>query len=893
MLAKTLAAALLGSASLLAPLAASAAEPAAATLSVPADVASLAPIPRGRLTDAVRPTAYRLDTIFDPARPEFSGRTEIDIVVKKASNYIDMHGRDLAFSKIVARPPNGGQMRWTGTWHQTDATGVGRIVFDKQLPAGPLTLEFDYTGKVQQSPSGLFRAEIDGKWYGWSQFQSIDARAAFPSFDEPGFKVPFTVTIRTPKGQSAVSNGPEISNTVENGWQVHRFAETLPLPTYLVAMMAGPFASAEGTVAPTPQRSRQLPLRILAAQTNKDKLAYGLENSKPIVELLEKFFGTEFPYPKLDQIGSPLMPGAMENAGADLYNDAIIVLDEGAPLAQKKYFGMVVAHELAHQWFGDLVTPEWWDDIWLNESFANYMGFTIGGQWRPDLKIGEGALAEGFAAMSTDALLAGRPIHQPIPTNDKIDAAFDTITYGKGGHVVAMISGFMGEEKFKQGVRGYMAAHKYGNATSEDFFAAMAKAAGDPRITKAMQSFTDQQGVPLITVTGANGKYRITQSRYAPLGVKAPDTTWGVPVCMRRGDVKKCQLLTTRSASFTIGGSGPLMPNAGATGYYRFELPKAEWDGLIGSADTLGSAEAMALADSLNGSYRAGRSTAKQVVTLAEKMSANPNSDASSRAFAMMGSLRRAGFFDEAGLASYRKWIGGLARKQYDRLGFDPRLGAYAGADPETVQAREAVIGNMLTGRDAEVEGKLADAAAAYLAGDTKALDPAYVGLAFEAYLTRGGPDAAKKLADKALDWSDPVFRPAALGAISGSGNAEIARWVLNDWADKRMRPMERLYAIAGVAGTVETRDIGYSYLTENLPEIMKNGGGIFVVRGLPGVISGYCSAEQADEIARRFRPIMAGTPGALELERTIERVRNCGVLKKARGAEYAAAFGG
>ena len=877
MIAKTFAANLLAGAVLLTPISATAEEKPTAA------VTALAAVPRGKLTDAAKPTAYRIDTTFDPARTGFSGRTEIDVTLKSPSRFIDLHGRDLTMAKAVATV---GGKSYTGHWYDMDPTGVARLVFDQPLPAGPVTLAFEYTGEVSENPSGLFHAEIDGKWYGWSQFESIDARAAYPGFDEPGFKVPFTITIRTPKGQTAVSNAPEVSSTVENGWQVHRFATTLPLPTYLVAMMAGPFAVAEGTVPADGVRAKPLPLRIVSAQTNKDQLAFGLENSQPIVQLLEKFFAMPFPYPKLDQITSPLMPGAMENAGADNYADPIIVMDEGAPLSQKKKFGMVVAHELSHQWFGDLVTPEWWDDIWLNESFANYMGFTIGGQWRPDLKIGEGALAEGFAAMNTDSLLAGRPIHQAITSNDQIDAAFDSITYGKGGHVVAMTAGFMGDAKFKQGVRSYMQAHKYGNATSKDFFAAMAKAAGDPRITAAMQSFTDQQGVPLITVAGTGGKYTVSQSRYAPLGVSAPNTTWGVPVCMRRGETRKCQLLTAKSASFAISGAGALMPNAGGTGYYRFEVPTAEWDRLIAIADTLSSAEATALADSLGASFRAGRATPQQLLMLAEKLAANPNSDAAGRAFADLTSLSRAGFFDEAGMAGYRKWLGGIAAKSYATLGFDPSQGAYAGADPDIVQRREAMVSNLLFAKDPEVESKLAAAASAYLRGDTKALDPAYMGDAFEAYIGGGGLDAAKRLADQALASDDPVFRPRALSAVAGSGDTEIARWVLTDWDDKRLRRTERLNSLLGVADTTETRDMGYTYLSRNLAEMMKGGSGIFFARRVPSVVSDYCSAQQADDIARNFRPVLAHTSGALELERSIERVRNCAALKVARGAE-------
>jgi hypothetical protein len=278
-------------------------------------VIALGAVPHGRLTDAVVPSAYRIDTRFDPAKDGFSGETEIEVTLAHPSRYIDLHGRNLTMSAVTA---TAGGTSYTGHWHEVDPTGVARLVFDEAIPAGKATLAFAYTGKYQGNASGLFHAKVGDDWYGWSQFESIDARAAFPGFDEPGFKVPFTLTIRTPPGQTAVSNAPEVSSTLEDGWQVHRFAPTLPLPTYLVAMMAGPFAVVEGEVPPTPQRATPLPLRIVSTKTNAANLQFALDNSKPIVQHLEAYFGQAFPYPKLDQITSPLMGGAMENAGADL-----------------------------------------------------------------------------------------------------------------------------------------------------------------------------------------------------------------------------------------------------------------------------------------------------------------------------------------------------------------------------------------------------------------------------------------------------------------------------------------------------------------------------------------------------------------------------------------------
>ena len=843
------------------------------------------PVPLGQLTDAVRPSAYRLDLTVNPDKERFSGHVEIEATLKASTSIVDLHGRDLVIHKVAAIV--GGKM-FAGSWAALDQTGVARLTFAAPLPAGPVTFTFDYDAPFENSPAGMFRVKVGDDWYSWTQFESIDGRAAFPSFDEPGFKTPFTVTLRTKPGQVAVSNAPEISKLLENGLEVHRFAPTLPLPTYLVAMMVGPFAVVEGVVPPTPQRAAPLPLRIVSTRQNADKLAFALEGSKGIVAHLEDYFGQPFPYPKLDQITSPIMPGAMENAGADLYNDAILVMDDKASTDQKRTVGMVVAHELAHQWFGDLVTPVWWDDIWLNESFANWMGYRIGNQWRPDLNIKAGALAEGFNAMSTDALLAGRPIHQPITTNAQIDEAFDSITYGKGGHVVAMIAAYMGDAKFRDGVRRYMAAHKYGNATSTDFFKAMAEAAGDPRIIPAMQSFTDQQGVPLVTFSGGKGgKYSVSQSRYVRLGTSAPVTRWSIPLCVRRSIEARCELMTEATMPLAFKGRGQLIPNVGGTGYYRFELPKKDWDALIARADQLPGGEALALADSLSASFRAGRASASQLAALARKLVDNPDGYASEAGVDGLDALYSSGMMDEAAKLAYRKFIGQLYRPRLAAMGFTPKADAYAGETPEKSQKRLQIVGRLAgAARDASVRSQLAAAAGAFLGGDKTALDPALYAPALEAWLAAGGIDAAKQLADRALASQDPLLRPTALAAVAESGDAGVAKWLLDEFKDDRLRRSERVGLVRGVIQTSATRDLGFEWLGRNFDTLMSSGGGIFFAARLPAMLGGYCSAARADEIASMLRPRMTGKTGALELERTIERVRSCGVLKDARSAE-------
>jgi len=866
------------------------------------------PVPRGQLSDAVTPSAYRLDLTVDPAAPRFSGHVEIDATLHSPSRFVYMHGRDLAMHSLTA---SFGGKTYAGDWKQVDPTGVALITFAAPLPAGLVTFRFDYDAGFQDGPQGMFHVHVGNDWYSWTQFESIDARAAYPGFDQPGYKQPFAVTLRTPPRLTAVSNAPETGVTREAGMDVHHFAPTAPLPTYLLAMMVGPFVGAAGAVPPTPERATPLPLRIISTRENAGKLSFALTNSQPIIAHLERYFGQGFPFPKLDQITSPVMPGAMENAGADLYKDDALVLDDNASTAQKRAFGMIVSHELSHQWFGDLVTPAWWDDIWLNESFANWLGYRIGNEWRPDLNINGGALAEGFAAMATDALIAGRPIHQPITRNAQIDAAFDSITYGKGGHVVAMIAGFMGDDKFRDGVRRHIAAHARGNATSAQFFAAMADAAGNPRILPAMQSFTDQQGVPLLTFSvtgtgagtspgsGGNGHYTVTQSRYVRLGTTAPDNRWGVPMCLRLGSARQCTLLDKISMPLALAGAGTgdgvLMPNAGGTGYYRFELPRADWDKLIAVSAQLSGGEGLALADSLTASFMAGRADAAQMAQLARVMTANPDSYASNAALGGLQMLDAAGMLDRPATTAYHRFVSTLYEPQLAQYGFDPRARAYPGEDAERSQRRVQLIARLSeTARDASVRRQLAEATAAWMGGNADALDPVWYGHGFTVWLDDGKSPAstlgrAHSLLGKALASQDALLRPAALHALARSGHADVARWLLNGPADPRLRLSERLQLISGVTATLITRELGYDYMRNHLDTLLTGGAGIFFSSRLAEVLAGFCSVEKADAIARDFGPKMAGKTGQLELDRTVERVRDCGLLKKARGAEASA----
>lgn len=862
---------------------------AALSTALPAAAPTSEPVPVGILSDAATPSAYRLDLTIIPDQERFSGHAEIDVTLKGATSSLYLHGRDLKVAGTVAKV---GGKTIKAAYSEVDSTGVARLDFAKVLPAGKATLVFDYDAPFGDSPAGIYRIKVGEQWYVWTQFQSIDARAAFPSFDQPGYKTPFTVSLTTKPGLVALSNAPDVKTTKVGDLVRHDFLPTRPLPTYLVAFVVGPYATASGAAKPTPERKEPLPVRIVGTQPYRDKLDFALENTGPIVELLENYFGTPFPFPKLDQIGSPVMPGAMENAGADIYGDTILLLDKGASTDQKKNFGMVVAHELSHQWFGDLVTPAWWDDIWLNESFANWMGFRIGDAWRPDLKIWAGALDEGFAAMNIDALKAGRPIHQPIKTNGEIDSAFDQVTYGKGGHVVSMIAAYMGDEKFRDGVRLHLNRYAYGSATTEQFFGSLAEAAHDTRLLTSLKSFVDQQGVPVVRIERAKDGLTVSQKRYALLGTDLPQQSWIIPLCIRVGATRDCTLLDRPSATVKLTGAGAIVGNAGGTGYYRVSMPEAEWRALIAEAATLESGEALALTDSLWAGFRAGEVAPSLLVDAAKAMASNDYSGAAVDGGKRLAGLRQRGMIAGDALPGYRAFIAATYAPKLAAIGFDPRAGLYETDNGDRQKLRADLV-SLVAGEaeDATLRTRLAAAATAWLGGDKAALDQAFFTDGLSAYLATGGPAAVASLFDKAMSSDDTLFRDSALAALSGTGKAETGRWLLDHIDDKRMRVSDKINLVQVMALEPETRDMTYDWSVANYDVLVK-GSGIFSATRLPTIPGRYCSVEKAKAVEMAYRPkVDQYKRGALALDRTVEQINSCGALEAKRGAEILAAF--
>ena len=552
---------------------------------VASPAALVPPKPTLRLPRNFVPTGYTARVVVDPSKPTFDGAIAIAGTISERSSVVWLHGERLTIGKAVARR-SGAEVALVVTPKGHDLL---EIRAHEPLDPGAWTLAFEYRGELDPlNTAGAFRQTVAEQPYVFTQLESVYARRVFPCVDEPDNKVPWQLTLDVPKQLVAVSNTPTVGESaLDDRAKRVEFATTKPLPAYLVAFAVGPFE-----ILDAGKTRNGTPLRVITLAKRAAEAAWAVKTTPRILEALEDWFGMPYPYDKLDQISIPITVGfgAMENAGMITYTETLILIDPVKASKERQHRWVeVAAHEMAHQWFGNLVTMAYWDDIWLNEGFASWIvskvTSTIDASYRDD----QSELDTRNSALAADSLVSARQIRQPIVTPDDILTAFDRITYRKGASVLNMFESYLGSKVFQAGVRDYLAARAGGNATSKDFAAAMARASGNQQIELAFGSFLDQAGTPEITATvacnGPRATLRVTQKRYlAPGSPNPPATTpWLVPVCVAYDNAgargESCVLLSGAAADLALDGKACprwVMPNLNGRGYYRSVLTNAQ-----------------------------------------------------------------------------------------------------------------------------------------------------------------------------------------------------------------------------------------------------------------------------------------------------------------------------
>jgi cytosol alanyl aminopeptidase len=586
----------------------------------PVAVAPDAP-PAGRLGDSVLPRRAALELTIDPRSSQFHGRVAIDLELTEPVSAIWLHARDLSVERahltvaaleLALRrldSPRGGDL-------------LG-FALGQKIGPGSARLTIDYGGRLG-SERGLFRQKQDDLWYAFTDFEPTDARLAVPCFDDPRFKIPWQVSLRVPAEMRAFANAPEVrSGPIASGWRRVEFAATPPLPSYLVAFAVGPFDVLEGP------KASPVPMRVVATRARARLGAEALAVAPRMLAELERYLDGKTPFPKLDFLAVPRFNGAMENPGLITFSASILLVEPAAAsptaLWRERYRLMagVMAHELAHLWFGDLVTMRWWDELWLNEGLATWMSDRLIAMVSPAEAGLVLDVADKYLGLSIDRRGQPVPVRRAVLRPPEIGDQFSALIYRKGGAIVSMLEAFVGEERMQAGLRRYVVDHAHGSVTTAELAAALSASAGRD-LAPVLESFLDQPGVPVVEAELACPKrgtgrptVSLRQSPYAPLaignGARALSPAaqrWQVPVCVawEGGAAPACTLLADERATVELPADrcpAWIHPNPGERGYYIYSLPPAQLRAL--AAARLTPREQAGLADDLDALLVAGR----------------------------------------------------------------------------------------------------------------------------------------------------------------------------------------------------------------------------------------------------------------------------------------------
>ncbi len=729
----------------------------------------------GRLPTGVTPIHYDIRVNPDATKLSFTGSETITVAVTAATPTITLNAADLDIAKASVDGVAASSIKY----NKTEQTVT--LSFAKPVTVGEHKLAFDWKGKISQSAAGMFAIDyktIDGKDARMlaTQFEAPDARRFAPMFDEPGLKATFTLTALSPKGQTAYSNMPVTTKVDTPKGTLWSFAKSPKMSSYLLFLGMGDIERKSVMAGNTE-------IGIITRKGVVDQGDYALASAKNLLAYYNDYFGVPYPLPKMDMIaapGSSQFFGAMENWGAILYFERTVLIDPKLTTENQKQdvFG-TVAHEMAHQWFGDLVTMAWWDDLWLNEGFASWMASKVANDLNPEW----GSLTQSLAfdrqgAISLDARSSTHPIIQKITTVDQISQAFDSITYRKGEAVIRMLEASIGPEPFRAGVRNYMAKYAYGNTVTGDLWSALSASSGKP-VAKIMAGFTTQGGVPLIKVgtpACVNGQTRVTlsQSRFGLDAASKAARVWEVPTRLAAGGATVDVIVSgAKPVAATVKGCGPLVVNAGQSAYFRTLYSPSHFEVLRGAFATLSIDDQVGLLGDAYALANGGYQSIDRYLSLVSSL----KTDAPPLVWTLASS-QLAGIDDRikggAEQVPFRVRALALLRPVFKRVGWE----AKAGEAPAVAQLREQIIPLLGQFGDAAIREKAQSyAEASFTAPDTVSGAIRLAALPVAAYAADA--KAWDTLHERAKMEKGPVAKRLYYGYLGSSANPELAKRAL------------------------------------------------------------------------------------------------------------------
>jgi alanyl aminopeptidase len=815
-----------------------------------------------RLPEGITPTAYDLRLELDPELESFRGTVEIHVRLDKPAEHVWLHSVDLEISAASYRAAARSGLL---TALDTDPdNGMEAFGFGGVLPAGDVTLVFEYTGHTSRNDEGLFRQQAAGHWFLFAQSESMFARRILPCFDEPRWKPAWRVTLVVPGKLVALGNGGVASDSpLPDNHREVKLAEVASMASYLFSVAVGPFVVVDaGRVG----RGR-VPVRVAVAPGSERRAGVAAAKLPAIVDALERYADQAMPLAKLDLVAVPHFFGAMENVGLITFETSILVGDAKAPAVGRR-FTRFAAHELAHQWFGNLVTPAWWDDLWLSEGFATWLGDKIaaevGAYEDPMLSM---ELAR-LHALDADRDADPRPLRRAIATTDDADDRFDAIAYEKGGAVLAMFERFVGADKFRDAARTYLRERGGRTATSNDFVAALG-AATSPAVASALAAYLDRPGAPVVEI-------ELSCKQAPELVLRARDGAT-VPVCVRHakgtGSTRTCAIATANQRVALSECPAWLVGNEAGAGYYHVASPSTNAASPSASAP-LTAPERLARADDLSAALL--RSELPLPDALRELRALAGASDAVTQLAAVSIAGTIDPLVDDTARAAWSRWL--AAR-------FAPRLGKAAMLAPRTPVESEL--------RDRLAQLVASDqfdattvAAARWIVDRALAIDRAPPDFALALAAPRGG----RALFDRIVAVAAKVTgeRQEALLEALGAFGPELAPRLVELVVDGKFRPAHVWAAVAAMLGRAETRTAAWRAVHKLVPRIFAQLAEV----ELPAMFESVrplCDATARAEVAASFASKAVDVTGKNILTPVLAAIDRC-ITHRAKLGDVAAA---
>ncbi|MFN8586747.1 MAG: M1 family aminopeptidase [Candidatus Eisenbacteria bacterium] len=849
-------------------------------LGVAASPAGAANAPEARLPRNPLPLSQAVRLKLDPDKRSYSGTIRTELRVSAAVDSVVLHAEGQKLVRISLL--QGGDT--IAVERRSGPHGLVTLKAARPLAAGSAALEIEFTALYGTRAVGLYKVNKDSRGYLFTQFEADDAREAFPCWDEPIFKIPYQLTLEVPEAQEALTNTPLASRVVKDGWKTLAFAPTPPLPSYLLAIAAGPLEF-------TPVPGMKVPTRVVTTQGQGRLAAYAVEITPRLVGALERWFGIPYPFAKLDLIAAPdFAYGAMENPGAIVYRDDALLLDPAtATVGQRRSITNTHAHELAHMWFGDLVTMAWWDDLWLNESFADWMAAKVTDEVFPEFRQGLNDLQRQQEVKQSDGLPSTNPIRTDFGS---VGAGLQNVglVYAKGNAVLSMFENWLAPEVFRKGVRQYLKDHAWGNATAGDLWKALDAASGSD-VSAAMATFTDQPGVPFVRVVPIPGGVRLTQKRFSPYGVSQPDKRWRVPVALRWSDGRTVRLQRVLLAGETMDvklvGAAPggriawLMPNAGGHGYYAWSMPDSMIESLAAAApEALDSHERVQMLGNLAMLLDAGDVHGDTYLRVIAHFGDDPEPQVLSSVLARLGGARAA-FVPDSAAAPFAQYVRATLGPALDRIGLERR----AGEDELLGTVRGQLLEWLaVRGDEPRVRAFATEQAKRYLA-DSSSVDPGIVDAVLQLAAQKGDAALFDELVHRYEVASVPAMRRRYLGTLGAFDDPVLEQRALDLMLSDRVRASESMLVMMGFRNKGERTGARlFEFVTTHYAEIAARIPPP-ALRFLPMMGSG-CSEERLQAAKAFFGDPARGIPGVEStLERVSDQVHGCMSLREREGA--------